>query len=94
MWWYLKEEVNFNFRRKLKTRVAPLEKAWLYEGSVHPHGEKNPRPLQWVDHSLKNKNGRTQRSRGGGHRTSLCSKSEEPTTTTTIKYQCDPFLVE
>ena len=52
MWYYLKDEVNFHFRRRLKTRVAPLEKAWLYEGNVHPHAEKNPRPIAWVDHTL------------------------------------------
>ncbi|KPI88000.1 50S ribosomal protein L13-like protein [Leptomonas seymouri] len=49
MWWYLKDEVNHHFVRKLKTRTAPLEKAWLYEGSTHPHGDKNPRPLLWSD---------------------------------------------
>ena len=53
MWHYLQKEVNFHFRRKLKTRSAPLEKAWLYEGSVHPHMDKNPRPLPWADHSLR-----------------------------------------
>ncbi|EPY37835.1 large subunit ribosomal protein L13 [Angomonas deanei] len=36
MWWFLKDEVNKHFVRKLKTRVAPLEKAWLYEDAVPP----------------------------------------------------------
>lgn len=53
MWHYLRKEVNEHFIRKLKTRMAPLEKAWLYEGAVHPHMDKSPRPLPWVDHSLK-----------------------------------------
>jgi large subunit ribosomal protein L13 len=55
MWHYLKQEVNLHFRRKLKTRTAPLEKAWLYEGAIHPHGDKNPRPLVWVDPSTTRK---------------------------------------
>ncbi|KAG8347070.1 putative Ribosomal protein L13 [Trypanosoma vivax] len=53
MWWFLKDEVNRHFVRKLKTRVAPLEKAWLYEDSVHPHADKNPRPLCWSDPEVK-----------------------------------------
>ncbi|ORC93779.1 ribosomal protein L13 [Trypanosoma theileri] len=53
MWWFLKDEVNRHFVRKLKTRVAPLEKAWLYEDSVHPHADKNPRPLCWTDPVVK-----------------------------------------
>ena len=49
MWWYLKDAVNIHFVKKLKTRIAPMEKAWLYEDAVHPHGDKNPRPLNWSD---------------------------------------------
>lgn len=52
MWHYLRKEVNENFARKLKMRISPMEKAWLYEGNVHPHLEKNPRPLPWTDHSI------------------------------------------
>lgn len=53
MFWYLKDEVNQHFRRKLKTRVAPLEKAWLYEDAVHPHADKNPRPITWKDPNIQ-----------------------------------------
>jgi ribosomal protein L13 len=43
----IREKVSFHFKQRLKTRVAPLENCWLYEGSVHPHGDKNPRPIPW-----------------------------------------------
>ena len=46
---YVRLEINVAFSRKLKTRVAPLENVWMYEDSVHPHGDMNPRPIAWQD---------------------------------------------
>ena len=32
-------------------RHGHLEKAWLYADHVHPHMEKDPRPVPWSDHN-------------------------------------------
>lgn len=47
MWYFTQQAVSKHFVRRLKTRCAPMEKLWLYEDAVHPHQDRNPRPLVW-----------------------------------------------
>lgn len=36
-----------NLRRKPEVRLGPLEFLYPYEDAVHPHADKNPRPILW-----------------------------------------------
>ena len=49
LWYYIRLELNKNYNKRLKMRMAPIEKAYVYEDAVHPHHDKNPRPVSWND---------------------------------------------
>eukprot|EP00759_Apiculatamorpha_spiralis_P033272 PhF_6_TR34615/c0_g1_i1/m.50397/K02871/RP-L13, MRPL13, rplM; large subunit ribosomal protein L13 len=51
VWHFIRRElIDRGYNVKQHMWQAHIEKAWLYADHVHPHLEKDPRPVPWSDH--------------------------------------------
>ena len=50
---YVLEELLKAWNRRSAMYKAPLEKLWLYEDAIHPHGDRSPRPIKWMDPNVQ-----------------------------------------
>ena len=52
VWHFLRREiVERGWNRKEHLMQGHMEKAWLYTDHIHPHMDKDPRPVPWSDHN-------------------------------------------